>query len=213
MSEDFDASSLLSKKGWFDADYDAQVWIPCPAVFPEGVDREIYAAGVAGIWFERVPPDRRRPGDVELLAAQLSEIHQATYGKVAVCYVFVHLPDPVGHLPLVVNVGVWEARGDAGEQLRMLCLADDPDAVEPPIVDEFATPRLGTGLRVLRYCRLTDDDGALYSGLNYAFRSAELETDLALSVVSEDLGRLQGAMPDIEALVRSMSIISQDELT
>lgn len=211
MSEPFDASGLISKKGWFDADYDEHVWIPCPPVFPPGVDTEIYALGVARIWLDRVPPRDRKPGDLGLLAAQLAEIHDSTYGKVLCCHAFIHLPHPGRQLPLVVYAGVWESDGGRDGQLRMLCRADDPQAAEPPAVEEFATDRLGTGLRVLRHCR--SEDGELYAGLSYAFRSEELETDLVLSAVSADPGRLQDATGDIENLARSMMIISQEELT
>ena len=173
MSEPADLSKLTSKKGWVSIDYDERTWIPCPPVFPAGIDRESIAAGVARIWWEQ-SGIRHKPSDVGRLAEMLSMIHEGTYGKIPCHLAFIHLPDP-RLLPLVLYVGVWEAVGDKNEQLRMFCHAADPEAVERPVAEEFTTDRLGTGLRVIRYRNLPD--GALYAGLAYAwrFRSAALE--------------------------------------
>jgi len=113
-------------------------------------------------------------------------------------------------MPLVLYVGIWESDGERDAQLRMLTHADDPGVVEPPIVDEFSTDRLGTGLRTMRYRHL--DDGSLYAGLSYAWRSAEYETDLLLFTSSEDLGRLQRAIPDMDEFARAINVISRQEL-
>jgi hypothetical protein len=86
----------------------------------------------------------------------------------------------------------------------MLANADDPEAVEPPIVEEFRTDALGAGLRTMRYLRM--DDGAVAGALNYAFRDEPLETDLRIFTACEDLARLQMAFSDIEELVRSARI-------
>lgn len=210
MCEQQGLDSLTSKKGWVSIDYDEAVWIPCPPVFPPGIDRESYAWGIARIkWDAFGGKHGRKPSDVPQLAAMLSEIHKGIYGKIPCHLAFIHLPDP-RMMPLVLYVGVWEARGSKDEQLRMLCHADDPEAVEPPVAEEFTTERLGAGLRVIRYRNLPD--GALYAGLGYAWRSEEYETDLLLNTSSEDLARLQGAIPDIEELARVTSVISQDEL-
>jgi hypothetical protein len=208
MSEPADLSKLTSKKGWVSIDYDERTWIPCPPVFPAGIDRESFAAGVARIWWEQ-SGIRHKPSDVGRLAEMLSMIHEGTYGKIPCHLAFIHLPDP-RLLPLVLYVGVWEAVGDKNEQLRMFCHAADPEAVERPVAEEFTTDRLGTGLRVIRYRNLPD--GALYAGLAYAWRSAEYETDLLLNTSSEDLGRLQRAILDIEDLARATSVIPQPDL-
>jgi hypothetical protein len=208
MSEPENMSELTSKKGWVSIDYDERTWIPCPPVFRPGVDRESYAAGVARLWWEE-SGITHKPADVARLAAMLSGIHEGIWGKIPCHYAFIHLPDP-RLMPLVVYVGIWEAVGDKNEQLRMLCHADDPEAVERPVAEEFATDRLGTGLRVIRYRHLPD--GALYAGLAYAWRSEEYETDLLLNTSSEDLARLQQAIPDIEDLARAASVISQADV-
>jgi hypothetical protein len=201
-------SDLTSKKGWVSVDYDEAVWIPCPPVFAAGVDRESYAAGVAQIWWD-ASGIKHMPTDVARLTAMLSEIHKGIYGHIPCHLAFIHLPDP-RLMPLVLYVGVWESDGDKDEKLRMLCHANDPEAVERPVAEEFTTERLGTGLRVIRYRHLPD--GALYAGLGYAWRSEKYETDLLLNTSSEDLGRLQRAIPDIEDFAKATSIISQAEL-
>ena len=43
--------------------------------------------------------------------------------------------------------------------------------------------------------------------LNYAWRSAEHETDVRLFTSCPDLGRLQGAMPDIDDLARVITVV------
>jgi hypothetical protein len=208
MSEPQGLGSLTSKKGWVRIGYDQKIWIPCLAIFPEGYDRESYSAEFARLWWAMSGLDHS-PVDVERLSHMLAAIHEGIYGQIPCHLAFVHLPDP-RLMPLVLYVGVWESDGDQEEQLRMLCLAGDTEAVEPPMVDEYATDSLGTGLRVMRYRHL--DDGSLYAGLSYAWRSEEYETDLLLFASAEDLGRLQRAIPDIEEFARVTSIISQAEL-
>jgi hypothetical protein len=103
--------------------------------------------------------------------------------------------------------------GDREERLRMLTHSDDIEAVEKPITEEYTTEKLGAGLRTLRYLQYHGEDGnSLFGSLNYAFRSEQYETDLRIWAVSPDLGRLQGALPDVETLVRATSIISREDL-
>lgn len=207
MSEQLGLSSLTSKKGWVSIGYDRTVWIPCLATFPDGYDRESYAAEFAQLWWD-ASGLRYGPVDLARLTTMISEIHQGIYGHIACHMAFIHLPDP-RLMPLVLYVGIWESDGEQGEQLRMLTHADDPAAVEPPIVEEFTTGKLGTGLRTMRYRHL--DDGSLYAGLSYAWRCPEYETDVLLFTSAEDLGRLQRAIPDIDEFARAMTVISQEE--
>lgn len=205
MSTPQTMADLSSKNGWVKIRYNQSIWIPVMPVFPDGYDRESFSAEVAELWWASsgVPHTAQ---DVLRLHQILAEIHQSVYGRIPCHLAFIHLPDP-RLIPLLLYVGIWEADGDRDQQLRMLCHADDPAAVEPPIVEEFTTGTLGAGLRVLRYRHL--DDGALYAGLSYAWRSEKLQTDLLLNVTSEDLGRIHGAIPDIEEFARVTSIIRQ----
>lgn len=205
MSEEPGLGTLTSKKGWVRIGYDKAIWIPCLPVFPEGYDRESYSAEVARLWWDASTLPHTQV-DVARLSAMLSEIHEGIYGKIPCHLAFIHLPDP-RLVPLVLYVGIWESAGERDEQLRLLCHADDAGAVERPVADEFATEELGQGLRVIRYRHLPD--GNLYAGISYAWRSEEYETDLLLSATSEDLARLQRAIPDIEAFARATSVIPQ----
>lgn len=167
MSQQPGLGSLTSKKGWVSIGYDRTIWISCLAIFPEGYDRQSYAADFAQLWWD-ASGLRYGPADLARLAAMISEIHQGSYGHLPCHLAFIHLPDP-RLMPLILYVGIWESHGEQDAQLRILTHADDPGAVEPPIVDEFSTDRLGTGLRTLRYRHF--DDGSLYAGLSSMPRS------------------------------------------
>lgn len=198
-----DPRDPTSKKGWVKLGYDRRVWIPCPPVFPEGIDRDSWAAGFAREWWDGCGL-KHSANDVALLSRLLSEIHKSTFGTIPCHLAFVHLPDP-RLLPLPIFLGIFESGGEREERLRLLTHADDPAAVEPPIVDEFRTDMLGSGLRVLRYLHL--DDGALFAAMNYAWRSQEYETDLRLWVSTEDLGRLERATCDIDEFARTIRVV------
>jgi hypothetical protein len=77
--------------------------------------------------------------------------------------------------------------------------ADGHGAMEPPIVTEFPTEKLGDGLKVMSYFR---DKGTGTASLSYAWRSEELETAMRLFTACPDLGRLQGALDDLDDLAR-----------
>jgi hypothetical protein len=59
---------------------------------------------------------------------------------------------------------------------------------------------------VLRYWR-EDKEAEVNAGLGYAWRSEKYETDLRLFTSCPDLGRLQGALPDIDELARQISVV------
>jgi hypothetical protein len=198
-----------SKKGWVNIDYDRTIWIPCLPIFPDGYDLESWSAEFAQAWWE-VRGLTYGGADVARLTEMLIEIQKNTYGHMPCHHAFIHLPDP-RLMPLMLYVCVWELEGERDEQLRALTHADDAEAVEPPIVEEFSTDKLGGGLRTLRYVHLNEDK-TLYAALNYAWRSEEHETDVRVWTSSEDLGRLQRAIPDIDDFARTITVISRDEL-
>jgi hypothetical protein len=117
----------------------------------------------------------------------------------------IHLPDP-RLVPVLVGFGVWQAEGDQVTQLRRLAHADEPDAIEPPIVEECFAEKLGSGLKSL--CYLRQPAGSLVSGcLNYAWRSEQLETAVRMFTSCSDPSRLKLAIPDIEALNQVLSFV------
>lgn len=214
MTEPGDLAHLTSQRGWAQVDYERTKWIPCLAAFPAGYDRDRWAREFAAAWWSMSGLPHAE-NDLQRLAAQLASIHENTYGHIPCHLAFVHLPDP-RQVPLPVHLGIWAARNDRDSQLRMLTNADDPNVVRPPIIDEFRTDKLGEGLRVTRF--FTDDPHAVAdglepevnAGLSYAWRSDRYETDLRLFTASPDLGRLQGAIPDIDELARQISVIPSD---
>lgn len=202
------AWQLASRKGWVDVDravLTTLTWVPCMPDFPEGEDRESWAAESAALWWN-VSGLQPEQGQVDLLASMLSAIHKDIYAAGHSHMAFIHLPDP-RLLPLPVQLGIWAMQGDRDEQLRLLVNADDPAAVEKPILEEFTTDRLGTGLRCLRYRRGGEDGSEIHGYLDYAWRSEAHETDLRLFTFSWGLDRLQRAIPDIDELARAISVV------
>jgi hypothetical protein len=197
-----------SRQGWPTFGTERAVWIPCPARLPEGDDQASWARRYAAKWWadSGAEPDESQ---VAALAEILAGLRELTY-RPGMCHLAViHLPParaeprPVFE-PVPVDIGVWQLRGERDARLRLLTNADDPGAVERPLVEEFGNDALGTGLKTLRYGRLPD--GALFAAVNYAFRSEEYETDLRFSSSCSDLGQLQAALPDIDELVRTTGL-------
>ena len=202
------AWQLASRKGWVDVDravLTTLTWVPCMPAFPEGEDRESWAAESAALWWN-VSGVEHGDDEVVALASMLVAIHKDIYAAGHSHMAFIHLPDP-RLLPLPVQLGIWAMQGDRDEQLRLLVNADDETAVEKPILEEFTTDRLGTGLRCLRYRRGGEDGSEINGYLDYAWRSEQYETDLRLFTFSWGLDRLHRAMPDIDELARAISVV------
>jgi hypothetical protein len=205
------AWQLASRKGRVDVDravFTTMTWIPCMPGFPEGEDRESWAAKSAALWWSAsgLQPQKEQ---VDTLASMLSAIHKDIYAAGHSHMAFIHLPDP-RLLPLPVQLGIWAMWGDRDEQLRLLVHADEPTAVEKPILEEFTTDRLGTGLRCLQYRRGSKDGSEINSYLDYAWRFEQYETDVRLFTFSWGLDRLQRAMPDIDDLARAIFVVPRD---
>jgi hypothetical protein len=175
-----------SRRARLSVSYDVGKWIYCPRVFPPGHDLHSWSSFFAEAFSGS--------------AAQLRAIHEYTYGNVACHVCFIHQPSPQ-FTPLPVFMASWQSRGSRDEALRLLANLDDPDSIRPPYADEIKTRYLGTGLKVLRYGAIPDDDGKIFAALNYAWRVEELETDVRVFAATGGLGRLQAAMSDIDELV------------
>jgi hypothetical protein len=198
-----------SKTGWPVVEYDQNIWIPCPPGFPEGVDQQSWATAFARAWWNAATPGHDE-SVVELLADMLAAIHEGSYGHIPCHLVWIHLPDP-RLVPLPVYLGVWESLGDRDTQLRMLAGASAPRVVEPPMIEEFVTDTMGSGLRGMRY-QHDVDDGSLYATLSYAWRSDQFDTDVQLWASCADLGRLHRAIPDIELFAQAIRVMARDQL-
>jgi len=199
-------SYTMSRQGWISVDFAPWIWIPCPPVFPEGFDLSSWAWLFAQEWWANSGREHTEP-EVRLLAITLAQIRECAYAELAMHQGFIHLPE-IGLPPLLVSFGLWEAAGERTEQLRALVHADDPEAIEPPEVTEFATRRLGPGLKSLAYTRR---NVTVSAHLNYAWRSDEHGAALRMFTASPDLGRLQRALPDIEQLARGVTIIPRPD--
>lgn len=193
-----------SQKGWIRVDFNPAVWIPCLPVFPSGADRKSWSALYAGHWWEASGLEYGKR-QVDALRRSLAYLHEFAYSQLQCQMAVIHLPDP-RVVPLLVGFGVWRAEGDRVTQLRLLARAGEPDALEPPVVEECVTGKLGSGLKSL--CYLRQPGGSTVSGcLNYAWRSEQLETAVRMFTSCPDLSRLQRAMPDIEALTQVISFV------
>jgi hypothetical protein len=197
---------LASQKGWIRIDYDQAIWIPCLPVFPAGHDLRSWAILYAEHWWEASGADYGEH-QIKALQQSLEHLHKIAYSELPCHMALIHLPDP-RELPLLVCFGVWQAVGDRNEQLRLLSHADEQDAIQPPIVAECDTGKLGGGLRCM--CYVKQQHGTMVSGcLNYAWRSEEFETAVRMFTSCPNLGRLQQAIPDLEALTQVISFISR----
>ncbi|HUN36926.1 MAG TPA: hypothetical protein VMU95_33425 [Trebonia sp.] len=194
-------SATVSPRGRVSVAYAPWIWIPCPPDFHEGVDLSSWAAHHAHEWWANSGQEHGEP-QVRLLATMLAEMHDYAYANLPMHQGVIHLPE-TGLAPLLVSFGFWAATGERTAQLRALVHADDPDAIRPPEVSEFATERLGPGLKSLVYTRT---DVTLSAHLCYAWRSEELGTAVRMFTACPDLGRLHRALPDIEQLARFVTI-------
>jgi hypothetical protein len=194
----------ISTRGLLSVEYAQNVWIPCPPAFPDGFDRDSWANLFAEQWWAASGRKHGRR-EVKALARTLIDIREYAYSHLEMHRGFIHLPD-LALVPLLVSFGNWEAVGDREAQLRILTHADDPEAVQPPLVEEFGTEQLGPGLKVLSYTR---KDDTVTGHLSYAWRSEEYATAVRMFTGSPDLGRLQRAVPDIEQLARGVSVVSR----
>ena len=206
MSEDFALGSLTSTKGWVRTSCDPRIWIPCPARFPDGLDRDSWAAAMAEGWWEQSGLDYGQ-AVVGNLARMLRVIHEQGYENVPCHQIWAHYRD-TSVPPLPLHIGIWKMTGDREQQLLGLSGATDSDVIRPPAVSAFATRALGTGLRTMRHKHA---DGTVIAMLGFAFRAAELETDVQVTTGTPDLRQLQKAARDIEGFIHGMSVYYNPE--
>ncbi len=186
-------------------DHDASRWFAVPAQWPvPGFEKELPDiaawADVAARAAWNSSPLTARPDELDELAGILAFAVERFPTVYPGFEVLLHLPGP-RHNPIPVYVGDVEATDDDPESaLRYGTAADDPNAVESPIVEELHSPHLGRGIRVLRYS--TESDGGILAGLRYGWYIEELGLETYVFTASPDTGRLLGAMDDIDALAR-----------
>lgn len=207
LNDDPADETVTSELGWVRVDVDMRRWIPFPAVFPEGYDRDSWATEAAVAWSE---PWGLSDGDVEVedLAAMLRLIHERSNTRAKWNQIWIYLPDPFT-APLPVFLAIWRQSGERVRRLRLLTEADTKSNGRKPQIAEVTTEHLGTGLRVLH--QRVQGKGPLLATLAYAFRVEEHETDLQLFTVTSDLPALTAAGDDIERLVQGMTVYRNTE--
>ncbi|MEU5771704.1 hypothetical protein ABZ819_00165 [Streptomyces venezuelae] len=190
-------------------DYDTDLWMEIPNSWegtpwkgPKEWGRDLSAAwwGDSGL-----EPSRK---DLKILAATLRSCAERFPLSHPGFDVYLHLPDP-RLMPLPVYVASIEAEGDRDESLRALVTTDDPDLVEKPIVEDFTSDLLGTGLRSLRYTQLPraeSEGGTLVAGVRYAWRHEASACDVVVIVSAPDPRRVLGAMDDLDDFVHRIGM-------
>jgi hypothetical protein len=195
-----------SKKGTYDTDeqeYDGINWAMLPppastaereqAVRPLAETHAIIAKKLGG-----APVDQA----VEAMLQIREDLYMNWLGQ----YLYFYMGPP-RFRPFPVMLGIWQMVQERDEQLKLLAGYNTVDLVEPPILEDFYTEHLGSGIKVWCAQRQEKHRKRVVGLLGYAFRNEELETDLHLKAMCPDLGWLQGAMPHIDEFVRAISII------
>jgi hypothetical protein len=195
--------ALTSTKGWPRIAYDKTIWIPCPPEFNGELSREEWAQGFASLWWE-ASGFKHGKRQVKAMEKGLIELQEGIYATQPCHMALINLPN-VDVVALPVMLAVWQAVNDRETQLRMLVHADEPDTVEPPLVEPVTTEKLGTGLKS-QYLQRYQKENDLTGVLNYAWRVEELETDLRVFTACGDLGRLAAAAPAIDELIQQISV-------
>jgi hypothetical protein len=203
LNEDPADETVTSELGWARVDVDMRRWIPLPLAFPDGHDRDSWAATAAAAWSEQweLPADS---AEIERLATMIRLIHERANVRVKCHQIWIYLPDRFT-APLPVFIAIWRQSGERDRRLRLLAGADDKSGAHKPQMAEVTTEHLGTGLRVLRH--RAPDKGQLLALLGYAFRVEEHKTDLQVFTVTSDLRALTTASDDIERLVQGILTI------
>ncbi|MFJ3231524.1 hypothetical protein [Streptomyces sp. NPDC086787] len=148
----------------------------------------------------------QEPGEsgVPFLADTLQRLADAFAPEAFDTRVVLRMWEPLT-MPLPVVAAVKPAQGGREETLRALIRADDPEAVEPPVVETFRAELLGEGLRAFRYVQ-QDDASEVLAGLRYAWRDAEAGADVVLWTATDDTSQIIRAAKDIEELTHKVSV-------
>lgn len=195
-------------------DYDTRIWIEIPTFdkFDPWQD--------PGVWAREVAQDswgasglRPRRGEVDNLIQSLIYLAQRRReDDTRHAAHFIYLPHPQ-HVPH--RIKAWIAHHPECS-LRDWVVADDPEAIEPPILEDFDSPHLGHGLRAYRLRTYTLDEaeralpGELYAVLRYAFPVDGERTAVVVTAAVTDPAHLLKAMPHIDDLVRNLFLVDRD---
>ncbi|MFK0063174.1 hypothetical protein ACIQTN_28595 [Streptomyces werraensis] len=154
------------------------------------------------LWSER----ELDPGQhgVEFVGETLSRCAEALCPPGSDHWLFLHLDHPTD-VPLPVCAAIGPAREPRNPTLRALTEADDPNAVEPPVVKPFHSEHLGEGMTTFRYVTQKESPHLL-ACVRYAWQVTEHEADVVVWTATEDVARVMHAAADLEELARSLAI-------
>ncbi|WPP31326.1 hypothetical protein [Streptomyces sp. CL7] len=144
------------------------------------------------------------PNGVEFVGGTLVRCAEAFCPPGSDHWLFLHLDHPTD-IPLPVCAAIGPARKPRYPTLRALTEADDPNAVEPPVVKSFRSKYLGEGMTTFRYVT-QEDSPHLLACVRYAWQVTEHEADVVIWTATEDVARIMHAADDLEGLARSLAI-------
>lgn len=196
----------LSDKATYETDrreYKFDDW----ALMPPTANAEQFDTVIVPVARAHAIAARKRGGiPVDAAVKGMLEIREDLYMNWVGQFMYFYLGPP-RYRPLPVMMGVWQTMDDRDEQLRTLAGYNTVDLVEPPILEDFHTEHLGTGVKVWCVQKGEKRRNPVVGLLGYAWRCEELETDLHLKTMCTDLGWLQGAMPGIEEFARAIRLV------
>jgi hypothetical protein len=121
---------------------------------------------------------------------------------------FLHIPSPtVSAMP--VRCCVDDGPGLTAE---MAALVNDPDAVQPPVVEKFHTEALGDGIKATRHCLYDAEPGqdpdqrGMWVSVRYAFKVPDRQAVVTVVATHTDLGRMAAAQPDLDEFVNTTTL-------
>jgi len=200
----------LSKKGTYDTDEREYSGVNWAMLLPPAstADREQAVRPLAET--HAIIAEKLGGAPVDQAVEAMLQIREDLYKSWLGQYLYFYMGPP-RFRPLPVMLGVWQMVQERDEQLKLLAGYNTVDLVEPPILEDFYTKHLGTGIKVWCVQRQEKHRKRVVALLGYAFRNEVLETDLHLKTMCTDLGWLQGAMPHIDEFVRAISIVPKQQ--
>jgi hypothetical protein len=188
-------------------EYDAADWALLPP--PTSSVEEKQATLTLAHGYAKIAHTRGGAAEAEAVKTMM-EIREDLYMNWVGQYMYFYMGAP-RYRPLPVMLGIWQMTGERDEELQMLAGYGTRDLVEPPVLEDFYTEHLGTGVKVWCVQKAEKRRKAVVGLLGYAWRCPELETDLHLKTMCTDLGWLQGAMPGIEEFARAIRIVPKSD--
>jgi hypothetical protein len=192
-----------------DIDYDPSRWLELPPRWEreEWQDIGVWARECSQLFWQSYGQSPGESG-IDFLADTLQRLALAFAPESFDTRAVLRMWEPLT-MPLPIIATVKPAQGDRDEALRTLVRAEDPEAVEPPVVEPFRAELLGEGVRAVRYVQ-QDDAPEVLAALRYAWRDEEVGADVVLWTASDDTAQIIRAATDIEELTHRVSVAVWD---